>query len=67
MNFDPREAVAVVSELKERSGRVEDLSGRVAKEVVTSLESWSKTQSDELSKLLEQVLFTIDLVEGEKK
>ena len=67
MNFDPREAVAVVSELKERSGRVEDLSGRVAKEVVTSLESWSKTQSDELSKLLEQVLFTIDLVEGDKK
>ena len=67
MNFDPREAVAVVSELKERSGRVEDLSGRIAKEVITSLESWSKTQSDELSKLLEQVLFTIDLVEGDKK
>ena len=43
---------------------MEDLSGRVA---VTSLESWSKTQSDELSKLLEQVLFTIDLVEGDKK
>lgn len=67
MPFDPREAVAVVGELKERSQRVQDLTGRVAKEVVTSLENWSKTQSDEMDKLKEQILFTIDLVEGDKK
>ena len=67
MQFDPREAIKVVSELKERSARVEGLSDRVAKDLVRNLETWSKVQGDEMEKLKEQILFTIDLVEADKK
>ena len=66
MPFDPWEAVAVVQELKERSARVRNLSDRVATDLVTNLETWSRVQGDEMEKLIEQILFTIDLVEADK-
>ena len=64
MQFDSANSVSLVSELRLRSTRVNELSGRVAKEVVQSLENWAKTQSDEMEKLLEQIKFTIELVEN---
>lgn len=61
--YDPTTVASSVKELSEKTKRVNIASSRLSKDLIVSLENWTKTQSDEMAKLVSQIKFTIDLVE----
>ena len=58
-----QEEQKTVVELKLRTERVNALSGRLSKDLISNLENWTKTQANEMAMLVSQIKFTIDLVE----
>ena len=63
--FEPSNSIDTVRNLKDQAQRLNTASSKLSKDLIGNLENWTKTQADEMAKLVSQIKFTIDLVEQE--